>query len=163
MCGTRFPRTRDLRRHIVYKHDGVNNDKCPNCGKVLSGKSELNRHIIDIHSEHTKEICDICNKEFSRKRDVIEHKRFKHSEDHNDKCGKCEKIFENKRCMKTHKKIIHKENILSCDQCPFKTQQKPSMNHHMKSMHQGVWYNCQFGCPDYSVGQESAYMRHIFS
>ena len=138
MCGKRFPRTRDLRRHIVYKHDGVNNDKCPNCGKVLSGKSELNRHIIDIHSERTKEICDICNKEFSRKKEVIEHKRFKHSEDQKDKCDKCERIFENKRCMKTHKKFIHKENILSCDQCPFKTQHKPSMNHHVKSIHQGV-------------------------
>ena len=138
MCGKRFSRNRDLRRHIVYKHDGVNNDKCPNCKKVLSGKSELNRHMIDIHSERTKEICDICNKEFSRKRDVIEHKRFKHSEDQKDKCDKCKKIFENKRCMKTHKKFIHKENILSCDQCPFKTQHKPSMNHHVKSIHQGV-------------------------
>ena len=163
MCGKRYSRNRDLRRHIRFKHDGVNNDACPDCGKILSSKDELKRHMIAIHSERTKEICDICNKEFSRKRDVIEHKRFKHSEDQNDKCDQCEKIFEDKWGMKIHKQSIHEENIFSCDQCSFKTHRKPSMNHHVKSTHQGVRYSCQFGCPDYSVGNKSAYMRHIFA
>ena len=163
MCGKRYSRNRDLRRHIRFKHAGVHDDVCPNCGKVLSSKDELKRHMIAIHSERTKEICEICNKEFSRKRDVIEHKRFKHSEDQNDKCDQCEKIFEDKWGMKIHKQSIHEESIFSCDQCTFKTHRKPSMNHHMKSTHQGVRYSCQFGCPDYSVGNKSAYMRHIFA
>ena len=163
MCGKRYSRNRDLRRHIGFKHAGVHNDVCPNCGRVLSSKDELKRHMVAIHSERTKEICDICSKEFSRKRDVIEHKRFKHSDDHNDKCDDCDKIFEDKWGMKIHKQSIHEESIISCDQCSFKTHRKPSMRHHVKSMHQGVRYSCQFGCPEYSVGQKSAYMRHIFA
>ena len=137
LCDKIFSRRHDLRSHIEFKHAGVDNGKCPDCGKVFSESYELKRHITNIHSESGKEMCDICNKEFATKRYVDAHKRATHLRE---------------------REILH-----PCDQCSFTSYNKLSLKKHIRNLHQGVRYKCQFGCRDFSAGQKSVYMSHVFA
>ena len=162
-CGRKFSRSRALKSHIEFKHSDGKLDACTHCGKILSDKCEMNRHIATMHSDRKKEVCKVCEKTFTKRKYLMEHMKFKHSGEQNDRCDKCDKIFSDPWSMKTHKQFVHEDKSLSCDLCPFKTRRKPSMTEHMKTMHEGFRYKCQFGCTDFAATNKTKYMRHIFA
>ena len=162
-CGRKFSRSRALKSHIEFKHSDGKFDACTHCGKILSDKCEMNRHIATMHSDRKKEVCKVCEKTFTKRKYLMEHMKFKHSGEQNDRCDKCDKIFSDPWSMKTHKQFVHEDKSLSCDLCPFKTRRKPSMTEHMKTMHEGFRYKCQFGCTDFAATNKTKYMRHIFA
>ena len=184
-CTSSFGFNKDLKRHIMKAHDGVEtpddsvdrsanvvkrgrkkrpkiNDPsevfpCDQCSYV--GKKVLLReHKRRLHS--IKFDCDICNKSFGYNKDLNRHKRTVHCEPEYQ-CLECNKFFKTPRLLNTHS-LVHKEDkeSFTCQVCDKSYSTKYVLDYHIKSEHMGM--KKSFKCPicGRSFTQKSSYRQH---
>lgn len=77
LCGAKFSRERDLRAHVLEKHDPEHRNSvfaCQFCGTVFSTVSNLNSHIRASHGVETRTFnCMYCSKAFAHKHVLQRH------------------------------------------------------------------------------------------
>ena len=99
------------------KKKTVEEQNCPECGKLLSSKNKLNLHIQRLHRNEKCICCDQCSKGFSTKTQLKGHIEQSHCR---QTCEHCGKSLLNKFFLKKHLVFDHgiKDGAFICEACP---------------------------------------------
>ena len=108
------------RRHLEPVIPGGFKCEIPECLKAFDKLTSLRNHYKNVHTQRVKRIpCGYCSKMFYRNRDKIEHENSLH--------------------------LNNKE--YKCDHCDFETARRTYLTSHIKGVHSGQMFYCDFpGC-----------------
>ncbi|KAA8893881.1 hypothetical protein FN846DRAFT_469668 [Sphaerosporella brunnea] len=132
LCSRKFPFPRDLRAHIVAKH----NEKrlpCDQCDQSLASEFSLKRHKASKHNNGYP--CEACDKVFGTQTALDKHNASEHRLGYY--CQRCKRFFSQQA---KHNAEEHQEGHV-CSGCKKCFASANSLRHHRK------------GCPNGSHGQ----------
>lgn len=152
-CGKYYRLRSSFLAHIKIHEAKKGSFVCDECGKEYDREDNLKQHK-KIHAEPIlpgEFVCPIkdCGKDFGKQSSLKNHIKNCHSDKQRTKqCGFCPMMFFNFVDKKAHEKTIHL-NIkdLKCDQCDFATARRSHLTTHIRSIHEGETFSCDFpGC-----------------
>ena len=127
ICNKYFGSLSELQKHNDEKHTF----KCTTCGEIFDAPEKVKAHYDKEHQCK----CKFCDQIF-----VDEETIKKHIDtDHSYECEKCEFKGNTTRIMEEHILEKHitqdKNNMYSCDECPFQCKKKETFWKHFKDNH----------------------------
>uniref|UniRef100_A0A182Y8H4 Zinc finger protein Xfin n=1 Tax=Anopheles stephensi TaxID=30069 RepID=A0A182Y8H4_ANOST len=106
VCGRRFARDCEMRRHRRIYHSSEHPFKCEQCSKTFLSSQSYREHM-DSHANLRRFECDICDKKFVRRRNLVNH-RMSHSNARPYRCEDCDSAtFKYKSDLNRHRKDKH--------------------------------------------------------
>ncbi|XP_044270004.1 zinc finger protein 260-like isoform X40 [Tribolium madens] len=139
-CDKMYLSLRELKRHVISRHESSERINCEICNALLKKKS-LKQHMIQ-HTKAYPQKCDICDKGFLSKAAVRYHKRSVH-EKVRQMCEHCSKVFSDERQLLIHVET-HKPGyvapVFTCQVCFKVLHAEGSFKIHMKR-HRGELIN----------------------
>ena len=146
-CPKVFMQERNLKIHMRQIHESEPL-LCDQCDYKTQREDTLKKHKMNMHGSPEKRNnlnkieCDACDFTTTRLDGLREHKLSVHQGIRYN-CPQCAKTFTQERNMKMHVRMIHeKKTTLSCDQCDYTTSWKDSLHQHIKTKHEGVFFEC---------------------
>ena len=142
LCGAKFTRRDNLKRHLGEQHDliniGLSLDReeikefsCSVCGK-FGRKNNLIQHEQIHRSDRTKFECDLCDATFLYKTDVDKHKRRRHEDQPDLICSVCERKFKDISYLSEHYKTHSRSrDIFPCEFCDKKYHSRWNLKRHV--------------------------------
>ena len=139
--------------HNHLKTHIINKAMCDECGKEFK-----NEHLLKLHRLRHLEVdipnafkCDIegCDKAFGKARSLKDHIKNSHvGKVRKHKCDYCPMMFHCPSNKKEHINTIHlNKKDFKCDQCDFATARRGQLRVHIKSIHDGLLFSCDYpGC-----------------
>ncbi|CAL7944985.1 unnamed protein product [Xylocopa violacea] len=159
-CNETFTKRYQLKIHMLT-HDSVTH-KCDQCSKSFTNFVKFKRHKAS-HEQGAKQYpCTVagCNEVFGKWVLLCAHRKTQHVYDH--KCKDCGKIFFSKHHLRIHSQV-HVENrtVTPCpfEKCPRVYYFKGNLNHHIRTYHLGVKYECDI-CK-IKIGTKQKLRNHI--
>uniref|UniRef100_A0A7S0T774 C2H2-type domain-containing protein n=1 Tax=Erythrolobus madagascarensis TaxID=708628 RepID=A0A7S0T774_9RHOD len=73
ICGFRFRKKHDLKRHVELVHLQRKKFECTLCGVKFGRASNLRRHMLTIHNIDTPYFCSSCREGFNRRPHYLAH------------------------------------------------------------------------------------------
>ena len=133
LCETVYISKEQIQKHVEQEHMY----ECETCSNTFKTKTLLKEHLSDTnHMQSVQPIkCTFCNDEFMNQENLKKHIKDMHTFD----CESCmytgigEEVMED-HILETHAKPDSNE-MYSCDECTFKTQDKSCFGTHFKSTH----------------------------
>ncbi|XP_050072493.1 zinc finger protein 761-like [Anopheles maculipalpis] len=110
VCGKRFARDCEMRRHRRIYHSVDHPFKCEQCSKSFLSSQSYREHM-DSHANVRRFECDVCDKKFVRRRNLVSH-RMSHSNVRPYRCEDCYFVsFKYKSDLNRHRKDKHKQQV----------------------------------------------------
>jgi len=142
----------------LLKHQKVHNKApiaCKQCSYETTTLIYMNKHVKKAHKDPNKvsNICQTCG--FRGKRQI----QYLNHSCEPLKCDLCD--FESHLPIRIvlHKSKHHREpEFTQCDKCPYKSNRKSNVEHHKRTVHEGIRIECQ-SC-DRKFTQHSDYRKH---
>ena len=140
-CGSCFPSTSQLKRHIDWVHEGkIHKHQCYICGKSVK---HLQEHISAVHDKLKPFICSICGYSCAKNSYLDKHMEFVHSDSkvRPFKCLKCTSSFKDERYLKQHVTMAHERlsgmlgKQLGCPFCSVISTTNRSLLDHVELEH----------------------------
>ena len=72
-CESKFSRTSDLRRHILFVHEKKQQFQCDHCEKSFIKGSHLKGHVEAVHEGKKPYECNICDYKSAKNSDIKRH------------------------------------------------------------------------------------------
>ncbi|KAJ8901375.1 hypothetical protein NDN08_007221 [Rhodosorus marinus] len=113
ICGAKFKRKYEARRHRENVHEKLREHQCELCERTFSQKGHLNEHIRVIHSEQSVNSCTICGKRFGVKSKMERHVATVHENRRSFQCEVCKKWYKEKGYLKRHLRVAHELELSS--------------------------------------------------
>mmetsp|Transcript_9 Transcript_9/g.28 ORF Transcript_9/g.28 Transcript_9/m.28 type:complete len:452 (+) Transcript_9:42-1397(+) len=107
ICGAKFSRKYEVRRHISMVHEAVKNHKCDICGRAFALKQHLNSHIDGVHRKRRDFFCETCGMAFATEAKVSRHYRCVHLRERQYQCTYCESSYFQHSDLVRHVKKKH--------------------------------------------------------
>lgn len=161
ICNYKSQFKQNLSRHMkVHNDDGGRRKKkkskksmtpehvmheCDVCDYQSKYKQNLKRHQtihLRVQLSEKEHICDKCGKVFKSKFANKLHVKTFHEKSFTFRCPTCMKGFNQRRHYIGHLASHHTILKEKCDICPAVFAYKSNLQEHVKSIHQGVVYNC---------------------
>eukprot|EP00190_Bangiopsis_sp_CCMP1999_P002404 CAMPEP_0198731500 /NCGR_PEP_ID=MMETSP1475-20131203/30286_1 /TAXON_ID= ORGANISM="Unidentified sp., Strain CCMP1999" /NCGR_SAMPLE_ID=MMETSP1475 /ASSEMBLY_ACC=CAM_ASM_001111 /LENGTH=298 /DNA_ID=CAMNT_0044494469 /DNA_START=73 /DNA_END=969 /DNA_ORIENTATION=+ len=101
LCGMKFRRGYDVKRHTKSVHEKRRDYICPFCNKGFSQTGHLNEHVRVTHMG-TALTCTHCDKTFGAQSKLDRHVRSVHLNLRQYKCSMCPKEYKDKSALKHH-------------------------------------------------------------
>eukprot|EP00188_Purpureofilum_apyrenoidigerum_P000974 Plantae.Rhodophyta-Purpureofilum_apyrenoidigerum.ctg14959.p1 GENE.Plantae.Rhodophyta-Purpureofilum_apyrenoidigerum.ctg14959~~Plantae.Rhodophyta-Purpureofilum_apyrenoidigerum.ctg14959.p1 ORF type:complete len:329 (-),score=41.79 Plantae.Rhodophyta-Purpureofilum_apyrenoidigerum.ctg14959:516-1403(-) len=108
LCGMKFKRGYDVKRHTKSVHEKRKDCICPFCRKGFSQTGHLNEHVRVSHVGSAL-ACLECDKTFGAQSKLDRHVRSVHLNLRQFKCDMCPKEYKDKSALKHHLIASHKE------------------------------------------------------
>ena len=127
-CNEMFENQRNLKMHILSKHEGKKVYKCSICKKFFFDTNKMKEHIVSVH-EKDKKLLNCLPKELLRMNlfHVIEKSQY---------CETCGDKFDNKRELQGHTLSVHEgKNVYRCSLCKDFFTEIKNMKIHLVSVH----------------------------
>jgi len=112
ICGARFKRNYEARRHRRNVHEKLREHQCELCERTFSQKGHLNEHIRVIHSEQSEHSCTVCGKRFGVKSKMERHVATVHEKRRLFQCEVCKNWYKEKGYLKRHLRVAHQLEFL---------------------------------------------------
>lgn len=116
------------RFHMVHV-DGVIENQCKICKRILKSPSNLQRHMLQHETKH--HLCDICGKDFTGK-DLLRLHYKMHTGVKQYKCSYCTKAFVKRQYLVMHERIHSGEKPFACEYCGKAFNQRTSLKTHTR-------------------------------
>uniref|UniRef100_A0A7S3A4Q4 C2H2-type domain-containing protein n=1 Tax=Rhodosorus marinus TaxID=101924 RepID=A0A7S3A4Q4_9RHOD len=113
ICGAKFKRNYEAKRHRETVHEKLRENKCPVCSRTFSQKGHLNEHIRVTHSENNVHSCRFCGKKFGVKSKMTRHVATVHENRRTFKCEMCNQWYKEKAYLKRHMLSQHGAALVS--------------------------------------------------
>ncbi|CAH2064927.1 unnamed protein product, partial [Iphiclides podalirius] len=136
ICGAAISAKGNLLAHM-RTHTDITPYKCahPSCGKLFKRMDYLKKHSI-LHRPERHYACDICGHLFSRKTRLNSHLAQHQPKVKSAQCDLCGVRFYNANYVAAHMLRKHSGRRYECDECGFRTPNKPSLVMHIKHGHE---------------------------
>ena len=133
-CEKVFTKKENLRTHIKSVHTKT---ECPECFQIFETRGKRDHHVKRVHKQLFFQ-CSQCNFKSGEKSNLKQHVVSVHDKSHYVVCTICNAKVA-KRTLPKHIESVH-ENVKSfeCDKCGHKTNQKSSLDLHIKVKHDGI-------------------------
>ncbi|KAJ8901374.1 hypothetical protein NDN08_007220 [Rhodosorus marinus] len=113
ICGAKFKRNYEAKRHRETVHEKLRENKCSFCGRTFSQKGHLNEHIRVTHRENNVHSCHVCGKKFGVKSKMTRHVATVHENRRTFKCEMCNQWYKEKAYLKRHMLSQHGAALVS--------------------------------------------------
>ncbi len=122
VCGHDCRSRRNLRRHVLNKHEITAVVNCDMCLKTFASRDSLNRHCRDAHQTKKEGVdmyeCIHCRDVFTNHLSLYHHKNRVHTssgllEQHN--CPVCGMVCKNRTGLANHTNTMHSANAMAPD------------------------------------------------
>ena len=146
-CNHSLKVARELKIHIIEKHEHQNGVKCDFCTKVFASESRKKQHIAISHVKVKDHICELCpDKAYSRKSGLMDHMRENHCQNGKKEypCEHCNKSLSTLRLLKNHMKLHLENGVHVCQFCNKSFNRAFVLKQHINIVHEGIRYQCNF-------------------
>ena len=146
-CNHTLKVARELKIHIIEKHEHQNGVKCDFCTKVLASESRKKQHIAISHVKVKDHICELCpDKAYSRKSGLMDHMRENHCQNGKKEypCEHCNKSLSTLRLLKNHMKLHLENGVHVCQFCNKSFNRAFVLKQHINIVHEGIRYQCNY-------------------
>eukprot|EP00188_Purpureofilum_apyrenoidigerum_P000360 Plantae.Rhodophyta-Purpureofilum_apyrenoidigerum.ctg11547.p1 GENE.Plantae.Rhodophyta-Purpureofilum_apyrenoidigerum.ctg11547~~Plantae.Rhodophyta-Purpureofilum_apyrenoidigerum.ctg11547.p1 ORF type:complete len:470 (-),score=70.16 Plantae.Rhodophyta-Purpureofilum_apyrenoidigerum.ctg11547:55-1431(-) len=109
ICGAKFSRKYEVRRHVTMVHEAVKNFICDICGRAFALKQHLTSHIDGVHNKKRDFLCESCGMAFSTEAKVNRHYRCVHLREREFHCNHCESSYFQQSDLARHIKKKHED------------------------------------------------------
>ncbi|XP_052773423.1 zinc finger protein 184-like isoform X2 [Mya arenaria] len=159
-CNIFFSTEDEKFKHMDLKHSEL--VVCHVCGRKFKRTTELKRHLVThgIKCESVKEFrCPIegCDKVFFRKA-LYEYHLNKHSGKKPFTCDLCHQSYHNEFSMRYHRKMCQVSTTYQCPECDAEFKRKASLDDHHQAFHTQVTFTCECGS---AFKYKSGLNRHL--
>jgi len=121
---------------------------CRECNGTFKSRSRLREHAI-IHTGLKPFECDQCSKAYNSQSNLRKHKTVHAHKEF--ACVQCRKIFSAAFKLKQHLKLHNSGNIVKCNVCAYKTNQKTNLETHMKRHVKALIHPCLYCDKKFSI------------
>ncbi|XP_065224302.1 zinc finger protein 224-like [Planococcus citri] len=134
----------NMKRHIMFLHEGLRPFECADCGKSFTRKEHMKSHIFSMHMPYQSRPykCDTCSKFYSTRSDLNYHRcsasaRRKKVSDRRQSfvCNICPVKFSRPSGLKSHMLIHEGLKPFKCAECGKLFRRKYHMNQHIRLFH----------------------------
>jgi cytidine deaminase len=127
-CGEKLDNKRNLKVHILSKHEGKKVYKCSICENFYFEFNKMKRHIVSVH-EKDKKLLNCKPMEFSKMNLFQEMQK-------SQTCDQCGDKFRGKNELKGHIISVHdKKNLYQCSICRAYLTECGQMKRHLITVH----------------------------
>lgn len=134
LCQARYPRKRDLKKHILSTHCVVP-VQCKYCSKLFDIESRMLKHV-QRHEGPSPIPCPICNIPYASVTELEKHKKSTHTPNKSHKCKECGKFFTKSNDLLKHTRIHLGIRPYSCSICSKSFTHQTSLRNH-QAVHSG--------------------------
>lgn len=134
LCQARYPRKRDLKKHILSTHCVVP-VQCKYCSKLFDIESRMLKHVLR-HEGPSPIPCPICNIPYASVTELEKHKKTTHTPNKTHKCKECGKFFTKSNDLLKHTRIHLGIRPYSCSICSKSFTHQTSLRNH-QAVHSG--------------------------
>lgn len=143
MCHKRYSIQHILKRHFDNAHPlTVTRHTCDICNKNFKSHHILKYHKRKVHELSEQRICDICGKAFKTKEGYEGHVQVHTgTEEPRAQCHYCGVWLKTKKILVKHMRI-HTDQPQKCPYCDKIKDNRTSMAHHIRAVHNSTQYPC---------------------
>lgn len=157
LCQSRYPRKRDLKKHILSTHCVVP-VQCKYCSKLFDFESRMLKHV-QRHEGPSPVPCSICNIPYASLLELEKHKKGAHTPNKSHKCY-CGKFVTKSNDLLKHTRIHLGIRPFSCSICSKSFTHQTSLRNH-QAVHSGEKpFICSYcGAPFSYAGNLKVHIR----
>ena len=149
-----------LKNHYHYKHDRIY--YCNHCEYSTKGLRVIKEHT-QKYLQNLEFDCDVCGKIVQGTKILNNHKRIHNSNSEGIiskyECEYCPNYYGSITGLNHHQKSVHEGIQYSCTQCEYKSTTENFLTHHLRTIHEGFRYNCS-QC-DKKFTQKGYFKEHV--
>ncbi|XP_055606863.1 zinc finger protein 714-like [Uranotaenia lowii] len=165
-CGMEFRIVTDMKRHVLFEHEGIEAWHCNQCDLSLPDRNAYTKHRIEVHRNRNPNPgpknaylfrCKLCSETPNNKFELISHIRSAHSKEEYPmlQCPKCPQKCLTSQLLASHKYHVHQgdESKRVCVVCGASFRNMQLLNRHLSVKHGAEKkYRCKvcdrrFSCP----------------
>ncbi|CAB3376686.1 Hypothetical predicted protein [Cloeon dipterum] len=132
-CNKNFVQRTHFEIH-VRTHTGIKPYCCETCGSRFPSSALLQRHVYGVHEKKKRYKCPQCPKEFLYKHNYTAH-LARHEGTKEVKCDQCDKSFFTRNALFRHMRVHSKDKPFACDICGKKFADCSNRKRHMQQQH----------------------------